>query len=403
MKNITKRKIDDFFIILNEKKIYPVFQPIVSLEDGEIAGYEALSRIDDPESSLNTEELFSVAEQLGYLWKLEKTCRKAAVKAAAHKPKDKKLFLNVDSNIILDEDFVSGFTKEYLHAHNLKTKDVVFEITERHGVENIELFQQTMKHYESQGFAIAIDDLGSQYSGLNRINYLNPQYIKIDIALIRNIHNSKSQRSLVSMLVRHCNDMGYTLVAEGIETPQELECLHKLGVHYGQGYYLARPDKNFVELNPDAKKQLAELNQNAKKERKNNKISALSKMGWILDPACQATYAYELFLKYDELSQISIVDAKNHFHGLLMRDAFMNHFQDKRSIPADSPITDWMDESPLTLDANDSLKTAVLQTMTRPTEKCYEPFVILKNDRYHGIGTIHDLLLLLAKKQAIIG
>ncbi len=399
MKNLPQKQVDDFFTIIKENKIRSVFQPIVSLKTGEILGYEALSRITLEETTLNIEDLFNISEHLGYLWQLEKACRRTAVKSAGNKPKGKKLFLNVDANVIQDSEFVSGFTKEFLHKHELKSKDVVFEITERHDVDNMELFQKVMKHYENQGFEIAIDDLGSKYSGLNRINYLHPQYIKIDIDLVHNIQSSKSQRSLVGMLVRHCNEMGYMLIAEGIESKEELECLHKLGVHYGQGYYLGKPNSDFLEIDASVKKSIIALNKDEKKQKKKQSVGSISKMGWVLYPGCNATRAYNIFLKDEKLMQIAVVDSKNHFHGLIYRTSFLPDF--KAALPAkeNTPLCDWMDEDVLLLDEKDSLKKAVSMTMMRPSENCYDPFVIIKNNRYYGTATIRDLLLAVSKEK----
>lgn len=401
MKNLSKEKIDDFFSIIKEKKIKSVFQPIVSLKDGEIVGYEALSRIVSSETKLSVEEIFNIADQLGYLWKLEKICRSIAVKSAAsNKPKGKKLFLNVDSNVIQDSEFVSGFTKEFLHKHGLKTKDVVFEITERHDVEKIDLFQKVMKHYESQGFEIAIDDLGSKYSGLNRINYLKPQYIKIDMELVRNIHESKSQRSLVSMLVRHCNEMNYTLIAEGIETREELECLYKLGVHCGQGYYLGKPNEEFIKIDELVKKEILSLNKEEKKQKSANKIGAISKMGWVLYSDCSALSAYDTFLKDENLMQITVVDLKNHFYGLINRETFLDNFKNSTSVNENSMISEWLEDDILVLDEKVSLKKAVQLSMARPGTKCYEPFAVTKDNRYYGTVTIRDLVLALSEKES---
>ncbi len=402
MKNLSQEKIDEFFSVIKEKKFTTVFQPIVSLEDGEILGYEALSRITAEKSALSIEDFFDTAEQLGCLWNLEKICRSIAIQSAVHKPNGKKLFLNVDSNVIQDPEFVSGVTKDFLHENGLKTNEVVFEITERHDVDNIDMFQQVMKHYERQGFGIAIDDLGSKYSGLNRINYLKPQYIKVDIELIHNIQNSKSKRSLVSMLVRHCNEMNYTLIAEGIETKEELECLHKLGVPYGQGFYLGKPHVEFLEVERSIKKEILQLNQKEKKKNKKNKVGAISRMGCVLYPDSSALRAYNTFLKYETLTQIAVVDSKNHFYGLINRDSFLNRFKNQNSIIQDSSITDWLCHDSLVLDAKDSLKKAILHTMTRPGTKCYEPFVVLKDNRYYGTVTIRDLLLALSKKKEAI-
>ena len=92
------KNADEFYKILERKAIYPVFQPIVNLQTGDVAGYEALSRIDRHDTTLMISDLFVIAEQVGCVWKLEKLCRNKALKAAANKPEHAKLFLNVDGN-----------------------------------------------------------------------------------------------------------------------------------------------------------------------------------------------------------------------------------------------------------------------------------------------------------------
>lgn len=399
MKNVSQEKINDFFQIIEEKKIKSVFQPIVSLKSGEIIGYEALSRITMTHPSINVEEMFDIAEKLGCLWKLEKICRRTAVKSAKNKPPKAKLFINVDGNVILDSEFVSGFTKEYLHKHSLSTKDVVFEITERSDVENSELFKKVMIHYEKQGFEIAIDDLGSKYSGLNRINFLCPHYIKIDIALVKNIHESKSQRSLVSMLVRHCKEMNYTLIAEGIETRDELKCLCELGVDCGQGYYLGKPNEEFLSLNESIKHDIIAFSKKDTDNNKNNKIGHISKMGWVLYPGCNPIRAYNIFLSDEKITEIAVVDKKNHFYGLVSREHLLENYGNKPHSSNNSTIVDWINDNILVVDSKDSLKKAVSLSMMRPNSQYYDPFVVLKEGRYYGTVTIRDLLLAVTKEE----
>lgn len=102
-----------------------------------------------------------------------------------------------------------------------------------------------MNHYIDQGYQIALDDVGAGYSGLNHVVNTTPNYLKADIELVRNIHLSKSKQCMMKLLVDYCDEMGFKLIAEGIETQEELECICNLRVHYGQGYYLGLPDCKF--------------------------------------------------------------------------------------------------------------------------------------------------------------
>ena len=250
---IDSRTINEFVNIIEEKSIYAVFQPIVSLMTGEVKGYEALSRIDNARSKLSISELFEIAEETGAIWILEKLCRKKALKAAAVKPEGTKLFLNVDGNILQDPTFIKGFTNKKAAKHGVKSSDIVFEITERSDIENYKILQEVIKHYADQGYEIALDDVGAGYSGLNRVVNTNPQYLKADMELVRNIHMNKAKQKMMKLLMEYCDEMGYKIIAEGIETAEELQCLIEIGIPYGQGYFLGKPDRRFNDVLPDVK------------------------------------------------------------------------------------------------------------------------------------------------------
>ena len=228
------KKKQALLTILDTKAIYPVFQPIVDLETCQVVAYASLSRIGNRELYMNIEELFKVAEAYGYVWKLEKLCRDKALETSVI------LFL-----VFFFFFFVVCLFFQVFFFFCLLNEDIVFEITERTDIENYVLLQSIMNHYIDQGYQIALDDVGAGYSGLNRVVNTTPNYLKADIELVRNIHLSKSKQSMMKLLVNYCDEMGLKLIAEGIETQEELECICNLHVHYGQGYYLGIPERKF--------------------------------------------------------------------------------------------------------------------------------------------------------------
>lgn len=248
---VTKSIQKQFLEILEKKKIHPVYQPIVSLEDGSIYGYEALSRIDLPDCAFTTEEMFRIAEKLNCVWELESICRKQSIKNAKSKPKDAKLFVNVDPKVIHDGKFRSGLTAGYLKKYGIDPDDIVFEITERSSIEEPKTFKKSIEHYTKQNYKIAIDDYGSEYAGPNRLCLLKPDIIKIDMEIIRDINTDMFKRSFVKSLSIFGKSTGVKILAEGIETPEELSTLIDLGVDYGQGFYLGRPVTVFSQMNYD--------------------------------------------------------------------------------------------------------------------------------------------------------
>lgn len=246
---------EDFNNILKEQRIKPVFQPIVCLSDGHIIGYEALSRITEPQKIKNSEELFHLAGLYGKIWELEQLCRSRILEAyhdLAPQYTDRKLFLNVNPMVIHDKEFHAGFTIQYLKKYNLNPNHIVFEVTERNAIDDVHGFKDTIRHYKSQEYQIAIDDAGSCYSGLNLICDIVPHYLKLDIALIHNIDKDTTKYAMVKSLVEFSNLTNIQLVAEGIETEEELKTLLKLGVHHGQGYFLRKPNESFKEVEKDA-------------------------------------------------------------------------------------------------------------------------------------------------------
>lgn len=140
---------EDFVDILSKQRIKPVFQPIVSLKNGKIIGYEALSRVIDPKDIQCSEELFYLAGIYGKVWELEQLCRtKILEKYSEFSDKGYgKLFLNVNPMVIHDKGFRSGFTSEYLQRYSVDIQSIVFEVTERNAVDDIKGFKDTVRHY----------------------------------------------------------------------------------------------------------------------------------------------------------------------------------------------------------------------------------------------------------------
>lgn len=254
-------KEKELYNILENDGIVPVFQPIVSLKDGSIHGYEALSRIMESKAIKNTEELFVLANKYNKIWELEKLCRKKILKSYAKQTKSQqlgKLFINVSPTVMMDQSFKANFTKKHLEKRGISSTNIVIEITERNCIDNMNYFLQVVDHYSNEGYQIAIDDLGSCYSGLNIISKLSPQYLKIDMELIRDIHKTSSKYAIVKGLVEMAKHLSTNLIAEGIENMEELETLIDLGVDYGQGYFIGKPDINLKALNSKVERILHE-------------------------------------------------------------------------------------------------------------------------------------------------
>ena len=385
---LNEKKINEFVKIINEKKIKSVFQPIVSLKTGEIVSFEALSRITLKSCTLNIEELFKIANTIEQSWKLDQLCRKCAIKASQQMPLGKKLFINVDANILLDSDFVQGFTKEYLKKYHLDSNNIVFELSETTSIEDKHLFKQAVRHYRSQGFEIAIDDVGSGYSNLNRINHTQPEYIKLDKELIQDIHLNKDKHTMVEVIVNYCKAMHYKLIVEGIETKEELECLIQLGIEYGQGYYLKKPVDNFDDLLPDIKETIKKLYNKYKKTLDIPTIDFLCHFPCTLKTYQNINNSYQIFKENNSAQRIYVINDEGHYLGYLKRENMLcnldaaesNLFKDSLIVPSHLPI-----------------KNVCQLYLENESSHFYEDIIVLKNQCFYGIVTIKDLLKYLIK------
>jgi len=226
--------------VLTARLVQAVYQPVVDIVQQRIIGYEALSR--PAAGTFDTvEQLFKAAYEAESIWALERLCRQRAMESLPALGVDELLFLNIEPDSIYDPQFRSDRTVELLQEASLTPDRVVLEMTEHSAVRDFTAFRQTLTYFRSLGFRLAIDDMGSGYSALISVAEIQPDFLKIDMSLIREIHLRSMKRELVDTITRFSQRAGIEVVAEGVEQPGELETLKEIGVRFAQGYLFARP------------------------------------------------------------------------------------------------------------------------------------------------------------------
>jgi len=208
-----------------------VYQPIVDLRKRSIFAYEALVRSTSPHFQ-GPPALFTEAIRSRYCGALGRAVRELTVERAPPFP----LFVNIHPNEF-DEGWLVQPDDPIFH-HEFP---VYLEITESVPLSHFSLCHSVLAEVRSRGVLLAVDDLGAGYSNLKYIADLSPQVVKLDRGLIMNMQKGTRQHRLVRALVRLCEELGTKVVAEGIETPGEAEAVMDTGVHYGQGFFYARP------------------------------------------------------------------------------------------------------------------------------------------------------------------
>jgi EAL domain-containing protein (putative c-di-GMP-specific phosphodiesterase class I)/ActR/RegA family two-component response regulator len=223
------------------EKIWMAMQPIVSWGNQSLLAYEALVRTDE-QALRSPAALFQAAERLGRTRELGRAIRRQVATRIPAAPPSALVFVNVHPSDLEDPEFGSRSDPLAPFADR-----VVLEITERAALDEIPALGETVTRLRSTGFKIAIDDLGAGYAGLSSFAALEPDVVKADMSLVRDIERSAVKRKLVASMVALCADLRIQLVAEGIETAAERDCLVSLGCDALQGYLFARPDRGFPD------------------------------------------------------------------------------------------------------------------------------------------------------------
>jgi len=235
----SKERLQDLIV---RDRIMTAFQPILLLRDRTVLGFEALSRGARGSGLESADALFGTAERHGLLIELDRLCRARALLSAGRLPTNARVFVNTLPATIRDPTFRGKPLIDFLDRAQVSPDRIVIEITERLVIENYAMFRDAMSDFTALGMSFAVDDVGAGYSGLELIARLHPHFLKIDMALVRNVHTSVVNQAMVKAIVTMSRAIGATVIAEGIHSQDELAMLDQLGVDFGQGFFLARPD-----------------------------------------------------------------------------------------------------------------------------------------------------------------
>lgn len=218
-----------------EQHVWSVLQPIVNLETGRIVGHEALIRGDPARGWATPAALFAWAEAAGQSARVEAACRRKAFEAAVRSglPDDQWLFVNVNLTTVDIPLDPGGPTRP--------PNRVAIEISEQQPVLDNRALREQIAGWQQTGYRIVLDDYGSGYMGEGALLALHPHAIKLDRILIHGIDQDRTREKVVRALAGMARQLGICVIAEGIETEAEFYKLKRLGIQYGQGFWLGRP------------------------------------------------------------------------------------------------------------------------------------------------------------------
>ncbi|MBV8047953.1 MAG: GGDEF domain-containing protein [Paludibacterium sp.] len=384
---------DELDSIIRERRLFPVYQPIVDLHSGVTLGYEGLIR--GPADSLlhMPADLFRQAAHCGRSVQLDQCCRRVTMERFAELQLPARLFLNINPESLLSPDHRPGRTLAYLKQIGLEPERIVIELTETLPFSSYDALREAVDYYRRSGFHIALDDLGEGYSNLRLWSELRPDFVKLDKHFVQNIQRDPFKEQFVRSMVDMARQAGTLLIAEGIESAAELRLLRNLGVKYGQGYLIARP-----ETAPDTPSQHSIGGIVWSGERQRASARQIVARDLLIEVAPLTTVdtnetAYRLFAEDQDCFAIPVVDAGRPV-GLLRRNHFLESFARpfNRELYGKKSCTVMMEKHPLIASADTDITTLSSLVLAGGKDYLADGFILTEDGAYLGMGTCYDLM-----------
>ena len=393
--------------IIAGKLLDVVFQPILGLRSRNHLGFEALIRPRENALLHNPTELFAAAERCGMTTPLDRVCREITLRRFAALGLPGTLFLNTTPNSLFDPDFQNGVTQALMNELRLPPTRVVIEITENQKILDFSAFRDVLDIFRHKGYRIAIDDFGQGMANLQMWTEIHPDIVKIDRHFIDGIAQDPLKFQLVRAVQGMAETCGAFLVAEGIEQEEDFLAVRDIGIHFAQGFLIARPSAD-PERAPSARIRTAMSGSRipvfpSQGMSFNTTIAtrALLKEIPAIAPGLHCEEVFQRFETAPELQELAVVSAESLPLGLILRSELISDLARpfRRELYGRRPCNSLMNASPLLVDESMPLQDlARLVTRTAKTA-LHESFIITESGRYLGIGRSQDMLALLTDMQ----
>jgi len=375
------------------------FQPIIDTRSGEVFGFEALARIPNSTCFNNIADLFPFAEKIGQLYPVETLCRRQAITSYPAIAQNKELlFLNINPQILIDPEFASGHTRKLLFEKGLAPTDVVLEITERSAIEDFSTFRDALDHYRSQGYLIALDDVGAGYSSLQSVAELHPDFLKIDRSLIQGVNADPIKWALLETFVTFSKRIGCRIIAEGVETAEEMRTVVQLGVDYVQGFFVAMPSFTRESINPavmemlDPVRRLISIDQNP--------ILYLVEPLPLFDTNALVNSVETYFREHPHQWLVGITE-NSRIVGVIQRDRLFSALGTRYGIPLylERTVPILMDTNPLIVEDTTPLEVASSLAMQRSDAQLYDGIIVANQRKPIGMVSVANLIKAISERQ----
>ncbi|GAB2181464.1 bifunctional diguanylate cyclase/phosphodiesterase [Denitratisoma sp. agr-D3] len=404
---ITPENIRRLQEVIDRRQLRPAFQPILDFRTRSYLGYEGLIRGPEGTDLFSPLMLFELARVSGQTEILERLCREVTFREFAAQKLPGRLFINVSATCLADPFFLNGETARLLQEIGLRAQQIVIEITENQHVNDFSLLRDQLATYRKIGYQIAVDDLGEGFSNLRMWSEVRPEFVKIDRHFINGIADDALKFQLVKAMQELSEASHARIIAEGIETEAEFTTVRDLGIEFGQGFLISRPQFQ-PERSPQAESIRLLSNSTLIVFPQASSISVetatVRNVMTTTPPVLPTTTNDEIFSRFEannELFVQPVVDESGAPVGTINRHNMIDRFARpfRREIYGRKPCSVLMDPEPLVIDHTTTVQEAGQILSASAHHHMLDGFVITEQGRYVGMGGTRALMSLITDMQ----
>jgi len=391
--------------IMAEELLYPVFQPIIDFRSRAILGYESLIRGPQGSSLHSPDQLFAAAKRAGFSLELEHVCREASLRAFAALHLPGRLFLNVTPGCLLDPQLMNGHTRELLAELGIPPNRIVIELTENQQITDMPGILEVLVHYRGRGFQIAIDDLGEGFANLRMWSELRPEFVKIDKHFVLGIADDRIKYHFVRAMQDLAEICNASLVAEGIERPEDFNCIRDMGIACGQGYFIARPEIDPIRQLPVAVVAALGLERLSLSPMAGGlgKMPTARTLLRPIEPLPQDANNGQVIARFEADPELDVLPVVHEGQplGLINRHSMIDRFARPfhKELYGRKSCEMFMDHAPLVVDQHATIQELALMLALAPKHYLFDGFIVTGDGRYLGVGSSHDLMAKITEMQ----
>ncbi|EKO3637772.1 EAL domain-containing protein [Vibrio metschnikovii] len=393
---------------ISERDLEVHYQPIVDTKTWEIAKFEALCRFKPTkDNAFTTQEMISIAEDLNLISELDRTVGILSLQAL---PKIKMLFgqhigltINRSFNSKMDAVQILTNTLEMIENYTDSPQSITIELTESAYFDSQSKQANALKSLREQGVTVAIDDFGTGYSSFTYLSDCHFDYLKIDREFVTDIQLGSNKCKIVNMIIGLCHSLGIKVVAEGVETEQEVMVLKSLGVDYMQGYFFSKP-LPFTSLHQakNYRRNLVTIDTEPDQQQKKTSLIHLFKGKPHLDPS-EPLSLVDKYFKVTQTDALPVIN-KGVCVGIVLRETLNLHLTPTMGTELETmreaaiwrrPVNQLMQIHFTQLKA-DTKQDKISELISNETPF---PWVLVDGEKYKGLLTQADVLLHLAERQ----